>query len=478
MIFQLREFWMTNDVVVHFVHGQVFLLLGVAMGLQFFQRSRLELARALPWLAAFGVLEAVATWGNSFIPLQRTVMSADVIRNLQFLQLLVHLLSYAALLGFGLRLNEPRLPAWTAPTVSLVVVLVLTSLISINRVVAEGVDAIPNATVEAVLRYILCLPAALLVAFGLRQQAARLIGPLKAPRMVNVLRVAGIGFVVYAFFEGVIVPASGFFPANVLNETVVFNTIGIPIGIWRSLVGAVIAWYMFRSLEAFKIEADRLADALQNQQALNTERERISRDLHDGTLQNIFAAGLMIDDARHALSAADHPENVVHARSQLTNVISALDKTATEIRGYIYDLRRSVAGDEDLSRGMLDIITEFRLRTTVPTDWVVDGCAQFDSTPEFRHHMYQIAREALSNISRHSSATHAQVELRYEDCEGDNARSVRLRISDNGRGALDSARAGRGLLNMRERAALLQGNFSIRSEQGKGTVVELHVSRT
>ena len=61
MIDQLKVFFTVNDSIVHFVHGQVFFLLAVMMGVQWFmQRSRLELSRALPWLAAFGALELLS----------------------------------------------------------------------------------------------------------------------------------------------------------------------------------------------------------------------------------------------------------------------------------------------------------------------------------------------------------------------------------------------------------------------------------
>ena len=476
MIEQLRVFFLVNDVIVQFVHGQVFLLLGVATGLQFYQRSRLELARALPWLAAFGLLEAIATWGNTFIPLQDRLAGSDVIANLRFLQLMTHLLTFAALLGCGLRLSEPSVPNWAAPTIAALVVLLFGTLIGTNRLLSNGVNVIGNAAIEATLRYAICLPAALLVAFGLRQQASRLIGPLQMPRLVNVLRVAGFGFLGYALFEGVIVPAAPFIPASLLNDELIFASTAIPIGVFRAIVGAVIAWFMFRSLEAFRIEANRLADQLANQQALNTERERISRDLHDGTLQNIFAAGLMIDDARHALASANSL-NIEHARDQLGNVMTALDKTSTEIRGTIYDLRRTVAGDEDLARGLFDIITEFRLRTAIPTDWLAEGCAQFSSTPEQRFHIYQIAREALSNIARHAHASRAEVKLTYSQCDNDVAGAITLRIGDNGRGAPPVAQMGRGLLNMRERAHLLGADFDIRSESGQGIVIELKLER-
>lgn len=486
MVDQLKVFFTINDSIVQFVHGQVFFLLAVMMGVQWFmQRSRLELARALPWLAAFGALEAVAVWGNAFIPLQERLLPPDTIQNLRFLQLLVHLLTFATLLGFGLRLSEPAMPSWAAVYVPLVVVLVATAILATNRALTSGIDVVNNATVEALLRYSLCLPSALLVAYGLRLQAGRLVGPLKNERLINVLRVTGFGFIFYALVEGVLVPAAPFFPANTINAERLFDATGVPVGIYRSIVGAVIALFSFLSLDAFRIETDRLNETLQRQQSLMAERERISRDLHDGTIQSIYAAGLMVDDARHTveqLAAQSHngaSPLVERAREQLGAVLSVLNKTNEEIRSYIYDLRRSVAGDEDLARGLLDIVTEFRIRTAIPTDWNVEGCGKVTFSPEQRQHIYQIVREALSNIARHASATHAQVELRYDDCDDRaSAQVVRVRIRDNGRGVVQpTMRTGRGLLNMRERAALLNADFNLESEPGKGTTVTLVIKR-
>jgi signal transduction histidine kinase len=389
----------------------------------------------------------------------------------------VRLLTFATLLGFGLKLTEPQVPAWAAICVPLVLVLVVSALLAIQRAVINGVDIVQNESSEALLRYLIGLPAAVLVAFGLRQQAGRLVGPLKSGKLIRVLRIAGFGFLFYALVEGLIAPKTMFFPASLINvlvnEQSVYETLGIPIGIFRSIVGAVIALFLFRSLLAFRIEADRLAESLQQQQALMAERERISRDLHDGTIQSIYAAGLMLDDVHHTLVNRQQP---TEAGDKLQIAMGVLNTTIQEIRGYIYDLRRSVAGDEDLTRGLVDIVTEFRLRTGIPIDWDVSGCGKFALSPDRRQHVYQITREALSNILRHAKASHAKLQLRYQDCVEDVAGSVQLKISDNGSGNAPAAgKTGRGLLNMRERATLLDAQLDIISKPGKGTEVVLEL---
>lgn len=473
MVEQLKVFFTVNELILHFVQGQVFLVLGMVMALMAYQaqpRSRLELAGALPWLAVFGLLEAIATWGDSFIPIQSQLLGPEVIQNLRFVQLVIFLITFATLLGFGLKLNEPQVPSWASLTVPGVIVLLGVAALGTQRAVIQGVDTVQNHTSEALLRYGLCMPAALLVAFGLRQQASRLVGPLQLPRIIRVLRVAGFGFLFYAIVEGVLVPAAPFFPANWVNDLTLYDALGLPIGVWRSIVGAVITTCMFLSLQAFRIETARLAEKLEQQQALVVDRERISRDLHDGTIQSIYAAGLMLDDVQHSLANPDE------AARKLQVVMRALNTTIQEVRQYIYDLRHSSLESEDLARGLADIVTEFRLRTGISVAWSAEGCGTLALTPDRRQHVYQIAREALSNVSRHARATKAEVLLEYLACEDETPTLIRLQIHDNGHGRLTGTPSvGRGLLNMRERAALLNATLEINSQPGKGTSVKLEV---
>jgi len=499
MVEQLQAFFVTNDVVVQFVQGQVFLILGLAMALQWRQRSQLELARALPWLAAFGLLEALATWANGFIPLQARLLSPDTLQGLRLAQLLLILATFCALLGFGLKLSAPAVPAWAAWYVPVIVMIVVTALLLVQRALTRGPDDMRVASIEVFLRYFLGLSSALLVAFGLRQQAGRLVGPLKLERIIRALRLAGIGFILYAVVEGVLGPAAPFFPASVLNEMTLYRALGIPIGVWRALVGAMIVWCFFRALEVFRVEADRVAQALQREQSLNAERERISRELHDGTIQSIYAAGLVLDDARHSLTLlelpADRPEAdramLGNARVRLDDVVTALNRTIQDIRTYIYDLR-SNAAEEDLARGLIQIVTEYRLRANMQIEWSVDGRPTWTLSADQRQHVYQITREALSNIVRHAGASKASVELSYAACpdrriEAPPASSgsadwqderICLRIRDNGAGRLPGQRrTGHGLRNMQERARLLGAALSVEGTPGIGTLVMLEMRR-
>lgn len=473
----LKTFFTVNDVIVQFVHGQVFLVLGVVMLLQWRQRSQLELARALPWLAAFGLFEAVATWGNSFIPVQATLLDASLITQLRYMQLLVHLATFIALLGFGLMLHEPIVSRQVARLAPGVVFAAFAMPLTAWQMMQTG-DTARYAAIESAMRYFIAAPAALLVAAGLRRQAGRLVGAYAIPRVIASLRIAGMGFVIYAIVEGALAPVLPVFPANALNDQTIFNLIGVPVGILRALGGAVIAVFFFSALEVFRIEAERIAQELQRVRSLNDERERISRDLHDGTIQSIYAAGLALDGVRQAVdevtAAPDVPlrvsEELGNARVQLDQVMTALNKTIQGIRSYIYDLR-ATAGDEDLTRGLVQIVAEFRNRTGLTTHWQAEGNASIALTAEQRQHLYLIVREALSNIQRHADASEARITLRYDPG------ALRIRIGDNGTGDLpDEGQLGRGLRNMRERAQLLGARLEIASEAGAGTTVIVELS--
>jgi signal transduction histidine kinase len=460
----LASFFAINDVIVQFVHGQVFLILGVAMGLQFRQRSALELSRALPWLSAFAVLEAISTWGNSFIPIQTQLLSRETIEALRLLQIACHVLSFSALLGFGLQLIDLRLPQSAAVILPAAVAVAGISTIALYRVSGTGVpDDVINARIEAFMRYTVCLPAALRVAFGLRAQAIRLVGPFNVATVIRSLRVAGYAFVFYALVEGVLVPRVVGLPSQWLSDQTLMDWTGVPIGVVRALVGAVLLVFFFRAIEVFRLEAERAAQVLRAQQDLVTERERISRDLHDGTIQGIYAAGLMLEGVK---GVAQKDPASVPERVDAVNAL--LNRTISDVRGYIYDLRASAA-DEDLARGLLDIVTEHRMRTGLATDWDVQGKPQWRVMPERRQHVYQVAREALSNVVRHAGANRARVMLTYGE-------SVQLTVADNGTGAVPiSGGVGRGMRNMRERAALLDGELIVDAKPGEGTRITLTI---
>jgi hypothetical protein len=66
----IQNFFTINHEIIYFIYGLMFFVLGLAIALQSRHSSRLDLARSLNWLAAFGFLHAFHEWGDLFIPIQ------------------------------------------------------------------------------------------------------------------------------------------------------------------------------------------------------------------------------------------------------------------------------------------------------------------------------------------------------------------------------------------------------------------------
>src|SRR5512134_626289 len=100
----LADFFLINRSMIYFVYGLVFFLLGFAIILQTRQSSRLDFARSLRWLAAFGITHAFHEWGDLFIPIQAEYLSPEIVRVLYILHLILLATSYVFLFEFGLAL--------------------------------------------------------------------------------------------------------------------------------------------------------------------------------------------------------------------------------------------------------------------------------------------------------------------------------------------------------------------------------------
>src|SRR5215213_5012105 len=103
----LSVFFTHNKEILLFVYGLGFFILGFAIILQVQQSSRLELARSLRWLAAFGITHAFNEWGDLFIPIQAQYLPSGLIRLLRVVQLILLAVSFAALFEFGISVLSP-----------------------------------------------------------------------------------------------------------------------------------------------------------------------------------------------------------------------------------------------------------------------------------------------------------------------------------------------------------------------------------
>jgi signal transduction histidine kinase len=456
VIDSLREFFLINRPIVLFVYGLTFFVMGFAVFLQSRRHSRLRLARDLYWLAAFGILHGVHEWGAMFIPIQASYTPQVFIHLLHTVQVILLALSFLCLLMFGaftLERRYPRLKTWV-----------------ILLAIAWGIGfwfafyLLPTVDTWHLLsniwaRYWLGLPGSLLAAYGLRYQAQTNIAPLDIGHIYQTLRIAGGALLVYAFLGGVIVPTADFIPANALNAGLFEETIGIPVQVFRSLTGFILAVAIIRALEVFEIELDRLIEQMEVERIQAAERERIGQEIHDGAIQGVYSASLILESMEPLIQESSEASRRLQ---QAKNVLSAVN---TDLRSYMVSLRVESPANP-LVVSLQTLIANPRFQGLLDVD------LEYDKEPHLKpmqvHHILAIVQESLSNTLRHARARKATI--RVKQWNG----FMSLDIEDNGRGfSSQTAQAGYGLRSIRDRARLLGGEIEIDSTPGKGTKVIL-----
>jgi signal transduction histidine kinase len=455
----LRRFFEVNTVLVFFTYGQVFFVLGLAIVMQSRRHSRLELARILRWLGAFGISHGLHEWGQLFLPIQSSYMPEPVISFLRVFEVILLALSFTFLFQFGAEALRDRWPRLTAAPLVIMVgwtlVFVMPGL-ALNQTL-EGWHQ--QSSIWA--RYIIGFPAGLVAAAGLRYQARQRIQPMGLSSIYTTLQIAGVGLVAYAILGGLVVPPGEFAPANWLNTERFLAWIGIPVQVFRSLVGLILAIAIIRGLEVFQVEVDRSIEKMEAERNLSSERERIGRELHDGSIQSVYTAGLLVESARRRLPADDE------AGQKLDRAMTVLNDAITSLRTYIGQLRPGPL-DISLAEGLRQQAADPGLTSLMSVKLELNLPVEETLNPLRTTHVLAIASEALSNAARHANA--GRVVL-LADRDGE---QFTLRIDDEGQGFYtENVEAGYGLRNMRDRARLLGGNLVIDSEPGRGTRVTL-----
>jgi signal transduction histidine kinase len=188
------------------------------------------------------------------------------------------------------------------------------------------------------------------------------------------------------------------------------------------------------------------------------ERERIAKELHDGVIQALFAVGMNMQGL--ASSSSD-----VELARRLEAAVEDVDHAIRDLRNYIFGLRPGILADRQLEQALKELATEFGSRSDVVTVVDVDGEAA-SALASRAGEVVQLAREALSNVSRHARATTCRVSLRR------GAEGIVLEIDDDGRGFdVGTTIPGMGLRNLRERVESIGGELEIQSTPGDGTIV-------
>lgn len=207
------------------------------------------------------------------------------------------------------------------------------------------------------------------------------------------------------------------------------------------------------------------------------EREigRIILDIHDGPVQNIFAALSQLYVVQRRLDR--HSEPLAEELQRIGRSIGLLEHALNEVRTFMGAFRPPEFERRDLVSVLEGLLIQHEELTGNTARLTIEGELPCVPLP-VKIGLYRILQEALSNAVRHGGAVSHEVLL-----AGD-GRAVRLRVGDAGRGfdvaAVLRGRPGQhiGLEGMRERVSMLGGRFSIESAPGRGTTVSVEVPVT
>jgi PAS domain S-box-containing protein len=222
-----------------------------------------------------------------------------------------------------------------------------------------------------------------------------------------------------------------------------------------------------RSLLKFLQEKDEDRTSLlrRTNSAIESERNRIARDLHDGPVQGVSAASLSLEASLLMIGAGDVDRGV----DVLSKVRKELADEADALRALMSGLRPPVLEERGLMPALREAVTRFGIEQGVETDLV--GTLPRPMSSDLETLAYRVVQEALTNAAKHARSGRVVVSVETT------ATSLRVEVEDDGRG-FDSAmtreflRQGRvGLASMRERVELANGTFVIRSSPGRGTSI-------
>jgi two-component system sensor histidine kinase DegS len=203
--------------------------------------------------------------------------------------------------------------------------------------------------------------------------------------------------------------------------------------------------------------------------AQETERQHLSRQMHDGPAQSLTNLILMAEIVDR-LFDIDQKQ----ARVELSNLKNSANTTFQRIRDFIFELRPMMLDDLGLAPTLKRYVQTFETKNHLPTRLTTLGEATLPSYLEVT--VFSAAQELLSNAARHAHASRVQVNLDLQNSP------VVVTVEDDGSGfdaatviAAARQRSTSGLANLEKRIEMLGGKLQIQSSTGRGTKVRIEL---
>lgn len=235
----------------------------------------------------------------------------------------------------------------------------------------------------------------------------------------------------------------------------------------RDVTAAKVSDRTIRSLFQFLQDRDEDRTRLlrRTNAAIEQERNRIARDLHDGPVQGVSAASLSLEASLLMIRGGD----VERGLELLARIRRELAEEADALRRMMAGLRPPVLEERGLLPALRETLTRFEGDYDVMTEF--SGQLVRSLPEDLETLAFRVVQEAMTNVGRHAGATMVSVRVATDLSQ------LRIEVEDDGQGfdtsqTRDFLRVGRvGLATMRERVELASGTFAIRSSPGRGTAV-------
>ncbi len=204
-------------------------------------------------------------------------------------------------------------------------------------------------------------------------------------------------------------------------------------------------------------------------------RKKLARDLHDGPTQSVAAMAMRINLARRMLV-----KDTKGASEELVRLEELAHRTTKEIRHMLFTLRPLILESQGL-KAALQAMAD-KMRETFNQDVMIEVDESIVSQMEMGKQgvIFYIVEEAVNNARKHASAPNIRVRFKPADVD-----MALLEIVDNGLGfdvdAVNTAydkRGSLGMVNLRERAELVNGLLIVKSVLGQGTTVQVYIPLT
>jgi len=234
------------------------------------------------------------------------------------------------------------------------------------------------------------------------------------------------------------------------------------VAMWRLLRLEHESQLRFTEVVSTQQELKRLSAELVSAQ--ESERRRISRELHDEVGQVLSAIMLGLGNLRYAL----RDRNTDEALRQLQHVEEMTQRNASVVRNISLLLRPAMLDDLGLLPALRWLAREVSRTGSMAVDIVAEPFVD-DLPDEHRTCIFRIVQETVRNAARHSGAHQVRIYI-AERFENQNT-ILRLSVQDDGKGFDPSEERGLGILGMQERVLRLGGTLEVNSKPGEGTIV-------